>query len=259
MKTTGKPDWLVFTDLDGTLLDHDTYDWSPAEPALRRLQANAIPVVPVSSKTLAELEPLCRELGLHGPTIAENGAVVAIPGERPDITEPDYAAIRKLLHYARDRFGWGFTGFGDMTPEAVADATGLAPQQAVLATRRLASEPITWQGSEDQFAAFARYLAGQDLQTLQGGRFMHVLGRTDKGRALQQVVCKTNPQARTIALGDSPNDQAMLQVADFPIIIRRKHAGHMKWNARVDAVRTQEAGPQGWNQAVCELLDQQGI
>lgn len=31
------PPLLVFTDLDGTLLDHESYDWSPARPALNRL------------------------------------------------------------------------------------------------------------------------------------------------------------------------------------------------------------------------------
>ena len=40
---------MVFTDLDGTLLDHDTYAFDAARPALAALTARAIPVVPVTS------------------------------------------------------------------------------------------------------------------------------------------------------------------------------------------------------------------
>ena len=36
---------LVFTDLDGTLLDHDDYGFEPALPALHRLAAAQVPLV----------------------------------------------------------------------------------------------------------------------------------------------------------------------------------------------------------------------
>ena len=40
-KTTGKAGRavMVFTDLDGTLMDHETYDVAPAKPALDALAA----------------------------------------------------------------------------------------------------------------------------------------------------------------------------------------------------------------------------
>ncbi len=42
---------LVFTDLDGTLLNHDDYSWEAARPALEELQRQSIPLILVSSKT----------------------------------------------------------------------------------------------------------------------------------------------------------------------------------------------------------------
>src|SRR5690554_8055371 len=33
---------IVFTDLDGTLLDHDSYGWRAAKPAMARLRLNGI-------------------------------------------------------------------------------------------------------------------------------------------------------------------------------------------------------------------------
>jgi HAD superfamily hydrolase (TIGR01484 family) len=47
---------VVFTDLDGTLLDHHTYEWTAARPALQRLTQTGTPCVFVTSKTRAEVE-----------------------------------------------------------------------------------------------------------------------------------------------------------------------------------------------------------
>jgi mannosyl-3-phosphoglycerate phosphatase len=70
---------LIFTDLDGTLLDHDTYDFSPALPALTALRADNVPLILCSSKTRAELEYWKERLNIHDPFISENGGVLAIP------------------------------------------------------------------------------------------------------------------------------------------------------------------------------------
>ena len=70
---------LVFTDMDGTLLDHHTYSFDAAKPALNALDEKNIPVIPTTSKTFAELQPLRKSIGLDGPFIIENGAAVFIP------------------------------------------------------------------------------------------------------------------------------------------------------------------------------------
>ena len=40
--------FLVFTDLDGSLLDHHTYSYRDALPQLHRLEHRGIPVVPAT-------------------------------------------------------------------------------------------------------------------------------------------------------------------------------------------------------------------
>jgi mannosyl-3-phosphoglycerate phosphatase len=40
----------VFTDLDGTLLDHETYSWEAARPALERLELSGILWILVTRK-----------------------------------------------------------------------------------------------------------------------------------------------------------------------------------------------------------------
>ena len=71
--------FLVFTDMDGSLLDHHTYSYLDALPQLHRLEHLGIPVIPATSKTRAELEHLRAELGNKNPFIVENGAAVFIP------------------------------------------------------------------------------------------------------------------------------------------------------------------------------------
>ena len=47
--------WLIFTDLDGTLLDED-YGWIAARPAIEALQMASFPIILNSSKTVSEME-----------------------------------------------------------------------------------------------------------------------------------------------------------------------------------------------------------
>src|SRR3989339_344329 len=73
------PELIVFTDLDGTLLDHDTYAYDEARPGLDRLAAEGVPLVLVSSKTRPEIEELRARLGNRHPFVPENGGAIFIP------------------------------------------------------------------------------------------------------------------------------------------------------------------------------------
>ena len=48
------PPALIFSDLDGTLLDHDSYTFGAAQCALRAVRERSIPLILATSKTLAE-------------------------------------------------------------------------------------------------------------------------------------------------------------------------------------------------------------
>lgn len=252
--------WLIFTDLDGTLLDHHSYDFTPALPALQKLKQHHIPVIPTSSKTYAELQVYMQQLELDGPMVAENGAVIIYPNELPQVAPPGYLLMRDYLVDSRTNPKFDFIGFGDMSVADVIETTGLDETSAQLAKQRLASEPLIWHSDSASLQQFKQMVENAGLRLLQGGRFLHLLSDTDKGKAIQHIIKhlqgKGERVTKTIALGDSDNDKEMLLAVDIPVIVRKHDGSHMTLTERPDAIITEQPGPAGWNQALMELMQQ---
>ncbi len=259
---------LVFSDLDGTLLD-EQYRHEAAADALARLRAEAVPVVLATSKTLAELRAVRTAIGLGDPVIFENGAGIAVPegyfqGRRggPLVVEhfgPGYAELRRILGELRARHRFPFRGFGDMSTKEVARRTGLDELAARRARERTGSEPGVWEGSEAIRQDFVHALADEGLRAVRGGRFLHVMPAVDKAVAMRTLVERwraTDPEAEflVVAAGDSPNDRDMLEAADVAVVIRRPDGSWMPLKRRSGVLRAPEAGPAGWQACLLRIL-----
>jgi len=185
--------WLVFTDLDGTLLDHDTYSFEPALEALEQLRSLDIPVILNSSKTLAELRSLADQLDLPSPLVSENGSIIAWPSPEQndsykiEYTGASYPVITETLDQLRKQYAYQFARFHDWNAQGIADKTGLPLEAAALAGQRQGSVPLLWHDSVEKLEAFRQQLEDAGLVLKKGGRFWHVMGQTDKVKAMQQV------------------------------------------------------------------------
>ena len=84
---------VIYTDLDGTLLDHHTYAFDEALETIKALKDRGIPIIPCTSKTRAETVSLMQAMDIHGPMIIENGAAIWVPQdwglERPTGSDSD--------------------------------------------------------------------------------------------------------------------------------------------------------------------------
>ena len=243
---------IVFTDLDGTLLDHQTYDARPARPMLDRLAGLGVPVILASSKTAAEIAVWQQALDLtRWPAIVENGAALA----EGSFDDSAYRRIRAALA----EIGAPFRGFGDMDTAELAALTGLTPAAARLARTRAHSEPGLWQGTEAALPAFLDALKTRGITARRGGRFLTLsFGGTKAGR-MTELAARFGADT-TIALGDAPNDAEMLAAADHAVVVRNDHGpGVAPLPDETRVIRTKSPGPEGWREGMAAVLDRLGI
>ncbi|HWR52641.1 MAG TPA: HAD-IIB family hydrolase [Bryobacteraceae bacterium] len=258
---------VIFTDLDGTLLDAGG-SYEPALPALERVRSRHVPVVFCTSKTRSEIEVLRRQLGNEHPFIVENGGAVFIPpryfgspgGNRvvdgyEAIEFGDrYADLVHALNKASIESSCAVRGFHQMGAFDLAVRARLEPQAALLALRREYDEPFDVLDT-GRTGALLRAIERQGKHWTRGGEFYHILGRNDKGRAasaLLDLYRKQHGEVTAVGIGDGPNDAAFLGVMDLPWIVRSRFA--LQLVRQVPGARLASAsGPDGWNEAVNSL------
>jgi mannosyl-3-phosphoglycerate phosphatase len=264
---------VIFTDLDGTLLDHDTYEWEAAKPALEICRQYQIPVIAVSSKTRAEIEILQEKLSISAPFISENGGGVFFPkshypaGPAGAVSEKNlwkwslgspYGVLVNALKEIRNDLGWDIRGFSEMTPEEISNRTGLDIETSKLAAAREYDEPfIIIDPMVKNMDALEKAAEIRGLQITAGGRFYHIHGKKDKGEAVKRVILwykAFQPKLITLALGDSPTDFSMLEIVNHPVLVGSPdHFIDLK--DRIHGLKiTEKKGPEGWNSAVLDIL-----
>jgi mannosyl-3-phosphoglycerate phosphatase len=267
---------IVFTDLDGTLLDHFTYDFSPALPALQALKDRRIPVVFCSSKTSVGMRALRRAMNNEDPFIVENGGGIyiprgyfgsPIPSAREaegywilDLGEP-CDKLRSVLEEIAKRNGLAVRHFLQMTPSELAAETGLTLEKAGMALQREYDLPFRLE-QEERLAELDALIRAAGLKMSQGGRYLHITSDIDKASAIGRLLSLYREEGfqdiRTIGLGDSQNDRDMLEVLDWPIIIPNPHSkAPLPWFG--SARMAERPGPEGWRRAILALLEETGI
>jgi mannosyl-3-phosphoglycerate phosphatase len=271
MEKQRQPRVVLFTDLDGTLLDRITYSYDKALPSVKHLIQKSIPVIFCSSKTRAEQEVYRHEMGLFHPFVVENGGAIFIPeGYFPfkfDFSRTKdgyqiielgiaYREIRRILEQIKSDVEVNFRGFGDMTHQEVAADTGLDIEAARRAKEREYTETLKLEGTVDEITRTLDAIKEAGLNFVFGGRYYTVMGPNDKGKATKILIGlfrKKLGHLKTVAIGDSPNDLPMLLAVDIPVLVQGAEG---VWE-KVDIPRlhrVERTGPDGWARAVEEII-----
>jgi len=245
------PQLLVVTDLDGTLLDHHDYGFAAVLPVLKRLAELGVPVVANTSKTRQEWLAMRGDFGNDAAFVVENGSATYLPDGTSELSGASRDEILEAL--GRMSENYRFQGFQELGLQGVIDATGLSAESAHLAMSREYSEPLLWQDSPEKEDAFCAEVEGLGFQTLRGGRFLHVLGQTDKGRPLAGLR-KYYQTDRVVALGDSPNDVAMLAQAEIAVVIPSAGRTPLEVPGAKRLIHSRQHGPEGWAEVMNQLI-----
>lgn len=260
---------LIFSDLDGTLLNHDDYSFYGATHALEKIRKWDIPLVLNTSKTMTEVVDIRTALQNQHPFVVENGGAVLIPqgyfpySERP-LTEHIFGPHRDdflpVIHRIRKAGHYLFKGFDDFTISEISQETGLPLEQAENTKKRIASEPIKWLDDHERIKHFQKELEQENLKLIKGGRFWHIMGETDKAGAMDWLVAQyrnyKSSEVVVIALGDSQNDKAMLEHADLAAVIRSNKGDHLRISKpERSIIYTEKQGADGWQEALDEIFN----
>ena len=260
--------FVIFTDLDGTLLDRETYSPREALPALEVLREKNTPVVFCSSKTRSEQEVYRERLRINDPFIVEDGGAIytsddyfpfpytfhrRVNGYKVIEVGTKYSRVREALREVQSELNLKIVGYGDLSTAAVASLTGLSEADAVRAKDREYQETLVSKYSQDELALLKHALKRRDLVLSPGARFVGVGGITDKGIAvdiLTTLFRKMYHEIWTIGIGDSFNDIPLFVSVDIPIQVKKPDG---TWEPiGIDLNRVDGIGPQGWNAFVME-------
>ncbi len=266
-----KDETIIFTDLDGTLLDYRDYSCSRVAPLVSELQSRGVIIVFCSSKARAEQEIYRSRLGVNTPFIVENGGAIYISrGYFPfaykyhrldnvyHVIElgQAYAEIKQRLSEVRWKNSLSYKGFGDMDTAEIAQLTGLDMVSARLAQQREYSETLHITGSDKEIELILSKITEVGLEWSKGTRFYGVTIGSDKGKAvriLSGLFRQKLGEIMTLGIGDSFNDMPMLAEVDTPVLVQ-KPGGFWENIVLPDLYKVEGVGPEGWIKALGEII-----
>ena len=261
--------YLIITDLDGTLLNYETFSYKPIVPFIKKIISKKILIIPNTSKTKDEVLKFLNEIKYPTPFIVESGSAIYFPKKfnySRKMKINDFELIyssknKKSIHKILDSKDFqNYKSLFRITNEIkntdLADLSGLSIENLKDIKKRDFSELIVWDSSKKNLNKFKMLLNKKDLSLLEGARFLHLKGRGDKGIAIHKLLkfmksSKINVN-KTISLGDSINDIPMLRRTDFSCIIKLPNKNYINFKGE-SVFRSKKEAPLGWKEALMSI------
>jgi mannosyl-3-phosphoglycerate phosphatase len=262
---------VFITDLDGTLLGHDDFSFTPIRDDFLNLLDRGVQIIFNSSKTSTEIRAFCDDLGVKLPFICENGAALfnadllvgdMLLGDTAPSTmvlgttvEGLMAAWDEAIDPALRRHCILLDAMG---PKAQQHVLGLAGQQLSRALDRDFSVLFSFYGSHEAFADLCSQAAFEGLCVHSGGRVHCLSGQHDKSsfnKMIRQRCSAPASKAAIIGFGDSQNDIALLSQADVACVIPRPRQPVLQLaDPPPKVITVSQPAPSGWVIAASQAL-----
>lgn len=254
---------LLFTDLDGTLLNKDSFDYTDASILLRNCIKEGIKIIPNSSKTELELKEFCKDASLPFVFICENGACIH------GLDKINNKLKKKIiLSRTKDEVFKSFISKVDknlnelccfihnLPLEEQIKILGLPKDKISNALNRKYSIPLIFKGGIKDRKKLNEQVKSLNLKMQDGGRILNLGDNVSKGQAMNLFVKKlsklTNKKYVLIGVGDNDNDLDMLDSCDYPCVVKN---GLTKNIHKKKYLHSRTEAPFGWVEVVKLTLE----
>jgi mannosyl-3-phosphoglycerate phosphatase family protein len=267
---------VVFTDIDGTLIDLISGKYGESDKLIYTLRENNVPIVLCSAKTFAEQNKIRDDLGLMDPFIVENGGAIIIPKNYFDFQfdieqtrikeEQGYIIIelgestreiRTKLAEIKKKLKIEFKGVADVSIEELSRLATMPIDYAKRMSEREYGETIL-QMKKSDIPTFATSIEKMGIKVIHGGRFFDVTMGTDKGKAVSILINlfrkKYRNQIKFFGVGDSANDASMLKLMDVPMVVQKPDSSWSELEIK-NVIRLKGIGPEGWKSAFDKIME----
>lgn len=272
------PTRVIFTALEGALLDPKSQSWSAAAEALEEIGRRQVPLILVSSGTRAEVEAFRTKIGHGHPFVTESGGGLFIPDGYFTQKLPGAVRVGRYFCVAFGRpyaeavaaaeeiaqeTGANIVGYSQMSPREIAGNTGDPVRQAELSKQREFSERFFFAGDADSVEkAFEREAKKRGWDTIRGNPFWELRSGNDEGKALRHLIRllrdALHTRLRAVAIGGHARDLPLLAAADQAVLLpQRGQEFDPLLTAKLSkTIPADASGPAGWNDAVLKLLEE---
>ena len=262
---------VIFTDIDGTLLDSHFPDIKKMKKLVEKTLQNGIHLIFCSSKTELEQNKIKSKIELHEPFIVENGGATIVPVDyfkkskiahsktlnKNYIIETGGSAytIRTLLKKIRLEHDLNFKVVSELSIPELTKIANIPRDFASRMMKRKYSETIV-QIDTDDIPEFANIVEKVGLKMIPGDQYFDITLGNDKGTAVKILIdiFRNEYENNVIffGIGNSKNDESMLSLMHLPILVQKVNGGWQ--NLQMDNLqRVKGVCPKGWEVAL-ELI-----
>ena len=230
--------FLIFSDIDGTFMNHKSYSYSVLKKYIFLLK-DRCQLIFNSSKTFEEINELNKTLKIRSPFIVENGACIFFPKNYNQIffdknffkhsnyfgyklTKKNSQSLITDINHLKKKYKFSF--FSEISDFQLKKITNLNIQKLKKSRMRMFSNPLFWEDKESKKEQFKKEINSLGYEMSFGGRFLHLSDSYNKGIAVKEFLkilrLKKKKVYKTISVGDSNNDVSMLEQTDYSCIIK---------------------------------------
>ena len=255
---------LLFTDLDGTLLNKKTFEFKAALDLIKNCISKGINIIPNSSKTDLELDEICENLKIPKVYISENGSCICgLNFFSKKLNKKVFLSRSKQIIFK------SFTDNIDFklqkkclileneTLKIQLKTLGLPKNKLFKAMNRKFSMPFIFLGNKEEEIALKKNVKEYGLSIQFGGRVLSLGDKVSKGNAMMKFMSilsnETNKNYISICVGDNENDFDMLDKCDYPCLVKNGPLKNIKFKNQ--CVFSKKEAPDGWVEVVKKTLN----